>query len=137
VITVPNTFIATTEAITLAGGKIKFVDINIEDYNMDPEKIKSAITDKTRAIIPVHLFGHSADMDPILEIAKKYNLMVIEDAAQAHGAEYKKKTVGSIGDLACFSFYLCSNYHVKVWLNLPRDLYRAAYRIMICNRYAI
>lgn len=105
VITVPNSFIATTEAITLAGGKIKFVDINLESYNMDTEKITSAITNKTKAIIPVHLFGHPADMDSILEIAKKHNLKVIEDAAQAHGAEYKGKTIGSLGDLACFSFY--------------------------------
>jgi len=105
VITVPNTFIATTEAITMVGGKIKFVDINRDTYNIDVTKIEAAITKRTKAIIPVHLFGQPADMDPILEIAKKYNLKVIEDAAQAHGAEYKGKKVGSLGDLACFSFY--------------------------------
>ncbi|NOX38771.1 MAG: DegT/DnrJ/EryC1/StrS family aminotransferase [Calditrichaeota bacterium] len=105
VITVPNTFIATTEAITAAGGKPVFVDIEEDSYNMDPEKIEAAITKKTRAIVPVHLYGQPADMDPILEIAKRYNLFVIEDAAQAHGAKYKEQNVGSIGDIAAFSFY--------------------------------
>lgn len=105
VITVPNTFIATTEAITLTGASVKFVDINEETFNMDVSQLESAITPKTKAIIPVHLYGQSADMDPILEVAKKYNLKVIEDAAQAHGAEYKSKRIGSIGDMACFSFY--------------------------------
>lgn len=105
VITVPNTFIATTEAITMAGGKIKFVDINEETFNIDTNKIESAITNKTRAILPVHLYGQPANMDPIKDVAKKYNLKVIEDAAQAHGAEYNNKRVGALGDIGIFSFY--------------------------------
>jgi len=105
VITVPNTFIATTEAITMARGKIKFVDIDEETFNIDTNKIESAITNKTRAILPVHLYGQPANMDPIIDVAKKYNLKVIEDAAQAHGAEYKNKRVGALGDIGIFSFY--------------------------------
>ena len=105
VITVPHSFIATTEAITHVGGKIVFIDINPKTYTIDVSKIEEKISHKTKAIIPVHLYGQSADMDPIIELAKKYNLKVIEDAAQAHGAEYKDKKVGSIGDVACFSFY--------------------------------
>jgi dTDP-4-amino-4,6-dideoxygalactose transaminase len=105
IITVPHTFIATTEAITHVGGKIVFVDINPKTYTIDVSRIEEKISNKTRAIIPVHLYGQPADMDPIMELAKKYNLKVIEDAAQAHGAEYKGKKVGSIGDVACFSFY--------------------------------
>ena len=85
--------------------KVVFVDIEDRSYNMDSEKIEQAITEKTKAIIPVHLFGHPADMDKIMKIAKKHNLIVIEDACQAHGAEYKGKKVGSLGYIACFSFY--------------------------------
>jgi len=105
VITVPHSFIATTEAITHVGGKIVFVDIDPKTYTIDVSKIEEKITEKTKAIIPVHLYGQPADMNHIIELAKKYNLKVIEDAAQAHGAEYKGKKVGSIGDVACFSFY--------------------------------
>jgi dTDP-4-amino-4,6-dideoxygalactose transaminase len=105
VITVPHTFIATAEAISNVGGKVVFVDINLRTYIIDVSKIEEKINEKTKAIIPVHLYGQPADMDPIMELAKKYNLKVIEDAAQAHGAEYKGKKVGSIGDVACFSFY--------------------------------
>jgi dTDP-4-amino-4,6-dideoxygalactose transaminase len=105
VITVPNTFIATVEAITLNGAKPVFVDVNPDTYNIDVYKIEKAINKKTKAIIPVHLFGQPAEMTPILKIAKKYNLWVIEDAAQAHGAKYKGKKVGSIGDVGCFSFF--------------------------------
>jgi dTDP-4-amino-4,6-dideoxygalactose transaminase len=105
VITVPYTFIATTEAISQTGAKVVFVDIEDKSYNMDSEKIEQAITEKTRAIIPVHLFGQPADLDKIMKIAKKHKLIVIEDACQAHGAEYKGKKVGSLGDIACFSFY--------------------------------
>ena len=105
VITVPNTFIATTEAITMAGGKIKFVDIDEETFNIDTNKIESAITNKTRAILPVHLYGQPANMNPIIDLAKEYNLKVIEDAAQAHGAEYNNKRVGALGDIGIFSFY--------------------------------
>ena len=109
VITVPHTFIATTEAITHVGGKIIFVDINPKTYTIDVSKIEEKISNKTRAIIPVHLYGQPADMDPIMELAKKYNLKIIEDAAQAHGAEYKGEKVGSIGDAGCFSFYPAKN----------------------------
>ncbi|MGZ9148335.1 MAG: DegT/DnrJ/EryC1/StrS family aminotransferase [Candidatus Deferrimicrobiaceae bacterium] len=105
VVTVPDTFIATAEAISWCGAKPVFVDVDAATYNMDPSKIEAAITPKTRAIIPVHLFGQMADMDPILEIARKRKLFVIEDASQAHGAEYKGKKAGSIGDAGCFSFY--------------------------------
>lgn len=105
VITVPHTFIATAEAISNVGGKVVFVDIDPRTYTIDVSKIEEKITDKTKAIIPVHLYGQPADMDPIMGLAKKYNLKVIEDAAQAHGAEYKEKKVGSIGDVGCFSFY--------------------------------
>ena len=105
VITVPHTFIATAEAISNVGGKIIFVDIDSKSYTVDVSKIEEKISNKTKAIIPVHLYGQPADMDPIMRLTKKYNLKVIEDAAQAHGAEYKGKKVGSIGDVACFSFY--------------------------------
>jgi dTDP-4-amino-4,6-dideoxygalactose transaminase len=105
VITVPDTFIATAEAISWCGARPVFVDVDPVTYNMDPSKIEAAITPKTRAIIPVHLFGQMADMDPILEIARKRKLLVVEDASQAHGAEYKGKKAGSIGDAGCFSFY--------------------------------
>lgn len=105
VITAPNTFIATTEAITLAGAMPVFVDIHPKTYNIDVTKIEEKITPKTKAIIPVHLFGQPADMAPILALAKKYSLKVIEDACQAHGAFYHSSRVGSFGDVACFSFY--------------------------------
>jgi len=104
-ITVPHTFIATTEAISNVGGKVIFVDIDPKTYTIDVSKIEEKITEETKAIIPVHLYGQSVDMDPIMKLARKYNLKVIEDAAQAHGAEYKGKKVGSIGDVGCFSFY--------------------------------
>jgi dTDP-4-amino-4,6-dideoxygalactose transaminase len=105
VITVPNTFIATAEAITYCGAKPVFVDVDEETYTMDPRLIERAITPRTKAIIPVHLYGQMADMDPIMEIARKHRLFVIEDACQAHGAEYKGRRAGSIGDVGCFSFY--------------------------------
>ncbi|MGZ8938958.1 MAG: DegT/DnrJ/EryC1/StrS family aminotransferase, partial [Limisphaerales bacterium] len=105
VITVPNTFIATAEAITYCGAKPVFVDIDEETYNMNPALLEGAITPRTKAIIPVHLYGQMADMDPIMEIARKHKLPVVEDASQAHGAEYKGKRAGTIGDVGCFSFY--------------------------------
>jgi len=105
VITAANSFIATSEAITLTGAKVVFADINPLTYNMDAERIEKKITAKTKAIVPIHLYGQPADMDPILDIARKDGLIIIEDAAQAHGAEYKGRRVGSIGDMACFSFY--------------------------------
>jgi dTDP-4-amino-4,6-dideoxygalactose transaminase len=105
VVTVPDTFIATAEAISWCGAKPVFVDVDPFTYNMDPSKLEAAVTEKTKAIIPVHLFGQMADMDPIMEIARKRKLFVIEDASQAHGAEYKGRKAGSIGDAGCFSFY--------------------------------
>ena len=105
VITVPNTFIATAEAISYCGAKPVFVDIDEQTYNMDPRLVERAITPRTKAIIPVHLYGQMADMDPIVEIARRHQLYVIEDASQAHGAEYNGRRAGSIGDVGCFSFY--------------------------------
>lgn len=105
VITVPNTFIATAEAISRAGARPVFVDIDAETYLMKPELLEAAITLRTKAIIPVHLYGQVADMDRIMECAKVHNLYVIEDACQAHGATYKGKRAGSIGHAGCFSFY--------------------------------
>ena len=105
VITAANTFIATSEAITLTGAKVKFVDCNEKDYNIDVHKLELAITDKTKVIIPVHLYGQPVQMDKIMAVAKKHNLYVVEDAAQAHGAEYQGQRIGTIGDMACFSFF--------------------------------
>jgi dTDP-4-amino-4,6-dideoxygalactose transaminase len=105
VITVPNTFIATTEAISQVGAKPVFVDINSKTYNMDVSQLESKINSRTKGVIPVHLYGHPADMDPILETARNRNLVVIEDACQAHGALYKGKKAGSLGIAGCFSFY--------------------------------
>ena len=105
VITVPNTFIATGEAISYCSAIPVFIDIDEDTFTMDPKLIESAITSKTRAILPVHLYGQPADMDPIMEIARKHDLLVIEDACQAHGALYKDKPAGSIGSAGCFSFY--------------------------------
>jgi len=105
VVTVPFTFVATVAAICYTGARPVFVDIEPCSFNMNVDQIESAITPKTKAILPVHLFGQPADMDPIMEIARRYKLKVIEDAAQAHGAEYKGKRVGGIADLGCFSFY--------------------------------
>jgi len=105
VITSANSFIATSEAITATGANVVFVDCHPDYYTIDVEKIEEKITNKTKAIIPVHLYGQPADMDRINEIAKRYNLFVIEDAAQAHGSLYKDRKVGSLGDIACFSFF--------------------------------
>jgi dTDP-4-amino-4,6-dideoxygalactose transaminase len=105
VITTPFTFVATAAAIHYTGATPIYVDINPKTFTMDPASLKAAITSKTKAVIPVHLYGRPADMDPILEVARAHGLTVIEDAAQAHGAEYKGRRVGSLGDMACFSFY--------------------------------
>ena len=105
VITVPFTFVATAAAILYAGARPVFVDINPCSFTMDARQIEAAITPRPKAILPIHLYGQSADMGPILEIARRHGLVVIEDAAQAHGAEYKGRRVGGIGDLGCFSFY--------------------------------
>ncbi len=109
VISTAFTFVATSESIGIVGAKPVFVDIDPDTFNLDPAKIEAAITPKTKAIIPVHLYGQPCDMDPIMDIAKRYNLFVIEDACQAIGAEYKGKKVGTIGDVGCFSFYPTKN----------------------------
>jgi dTDP-4-amino-4,6-dideoxygalactose transaminase len=105
VITVGMTFVATTAAILYCGAKPVFVDVDPNTWTMNPALIEAAITPRTKAILPVHLHGLMADMDPIIDIARRHRLVVIEDAAQAHGAEYKGRRAGSIGDVGCFSFY--------------------------------
>ncbi len=109
VITTPYTFFATAESISLVGATPVFVDVDIDTYNIDPTKIEEKITDKTKAIMPVHIFGQPCDMDPINEIAKKHNLKVIEDACQAIGSEYKGQMAGALSDIACFSFFPTKN----------------------------
>jgi dTDP-4-amino-4,6-dideoxygalactose transaminase len=109
VITTPFTFFATAEAISAVGATPVFVDVDKETFNIDTTKIEEKITKKTKAIMPVHIFGQSADMDEINEIAKKHNLMVIEDACQAIGGKYKGRNIGSLGDVACFSFFPTKN----------------------------
>jgi len=105
VITSPHTFIATAEAISLLGARPVFVDIDPETYTVDPQCVEDAISQRTRAIVPVHLYGHPADMDPLLEIAERHGLWLVEDAAQAHGAEYRGRRCGAIGHLSAFSFF--------------------------------
>jgi dTDP-4-amino-4,6-dideoxygalactose transaminase len=109
VITVSHTATATVAAIELTGATPVLVDIEPDFFTMNPDKLQAAITPRTKAIIPIHMYGHPADMDPIMQIAKKHNLRIIEDCAQAHGAMYKNKRVGSFGDMACFSFYPTKN----------------------------
>ena len=109
VITSPMSFFATAETILYCGARPVFADIDPLTYNMDPAAIEPLLTDRTRAIMPVHLFGHPADMDPILDVAAEHGLAVIEDAAQAHGALYKGRKVGALGDAGCFSFYVTKN----------------------------
>lgn len=105
VITVPSTFMATAEAITYCGAKPVFVDVDENTYTMDPTHLGEAVSRRTKAIIPVHLFGQPADLDPILEFGRAHGLRVIEDSAQAHGATYKGRRAGSLADVGCFSFY--------------------------------
>ncbi len=109
VITAANTFIATAFAISYTGARPVFVDVNPHTYNIDISRIEEAITERTKAIVPVHLYGQPADMDPILEIAQQHGFVVIEDACQAHGAKYKGKRVGSLGHAGAFSFYPAKN----------------------------
>ncbi|AOR24684.1 DegT/DnrJ/EryC1/StrS family aminotransferase [Clostridium taeniosporum] len=109
VITSTFTYFASAECISAVGAKPVFVDVEKDTFNIDPSKIEEKITEKTKAIIPVHIFGQSADMDKINDIAKKYNLKVIEDACQAVGSKYKGKMIGLIGDIACFSFFPTKN----------------------------
>jgi dTDP-4-amino-4,6-dideoxygalactose transaminase len=105
VITTPNTFIATAAAISHVGARPVFVDVSPDTYNMDSTQLEKTITGRTRAIIPVHLYGHPAEMDAVRQVAQKHNLKVIEDACQAHGAEYRGQRVGAMGDMSAFSFY--------------------------------
>ena len=105
VITAANSFIATSEAITMTNAKVVFVDCDNDTYNIDVKKIEKVITNKTKVIIPIHLYGQPADMNPIIETAKKHNLYIVEDSAQAHGAVYKGKKAGAIAPLSCFSFF--------------------------------
>ncbi len=109
VITTPYTFFATAGSIWRAGARARFVDIRPDTFNIDPAGIESAVTEQTKAIMPVHLFGQTADMDPILEIARRHNLCVVEDAAQAIGAKYKGRPAGSMGTMGCFSFFPSKN----------------------------
>jgi dTDP-4-amino-4,6-dideoxygalactose transaminase len=109
VITVSNTFIATVEAIALVGATPVFVDIDPDTYVLDWRQLEQVLTSRTRAIIPVHLYGHPVDMQPVLDFARLHGLRVIEDASQAHGASYQGQRVGSIGDIGCFSFYFSKN----------------------------
>ena len=105
VITVPFTFVATVAAIGYIGARAVFVDIDPATFTMDVTRLEAAITPRTKAIVPVHLYGQAADMDPIIAIARRHNLVVIEDACQAHGAAYNGRPIGSLADAACFSFY--------------------------------
>ena len=109
VITTPFTFAATGNSVLYTGAKPVFVDIDKDTYNINPDKIEEAVTDKTKVIMPVHLYGQPADMDSINKIAEDHDLIVIEDAAQAHGALYNNKKTGSLGDMGCFSFYPTKN----------------------------
>ena len=110
VVTVPFTFVATVAAITYTGATPVFVDIDPVSYTLDPDKIQARITPRTKAIVPVHLYGHAADMDPILSIGQRYGLKVIEDASQAHLGAYQGRPCGSLGDIAAFSFYPGKNF---------------------------
>lgn len=109
VITTPFTFFSTAESISAVGATPIFVDVTKDTFNIDVTRIEEKITSKTKAIMPVHIFGQSADMDPINEIAKKHNLLVVEDACQAIGGKYKGRNIGSIGDISCFSFFPTKN----------------------------
>jgi dTDP-4-amino-4,6-dideoxygalactose transaminase len=109
VITVSHTAVATVAAIEMTGAKAVLVDLEPDFFTLDPNMLKAAITPRTRAIVPVHIYGQPAELDPVLQIARKHNLRVIEDCAQAHGAMYKNKRLGSFGDMACYSFYPTKN----------------------------
>ncbi|MFW9935223.1 MAG: DegT/DnrJ/EryC1/StrS family aminotransferase [Candidatus Thorarchaeota archaeon] len=105
VIAPPFSFIATTNMVLLNGAKVVFADIAPDTYTLDPEKVKAAITPRTKAIMPVHLYGHPADMDPLKEMAEEHDIAIIEDACQAHGSKYRGRAVGTLGDVGCFSLY--------------------------------
>ena len=105
VIAPPFSFIATTNMVLLNGAKVVFADITQDTYTLDPEKVKEVITPKTRAMIPVHLYGHPTDMDPLCELGQKHDIAIIEDACQAHGSKYRGKHVGTLGDVGTYSLY--------------------------------
>src|SRR6185503_1008246 len=105
VISTPHTFVATSWAISYVNAKPVYVDIDDATFNLVPKLIEKAITPRTKAILPVHLYGHPIDLDPIMAIAKKHNLPVVEDACQSHGAKYNGKTIGTFGEMSCYSFY--------------------------------
>src|SRR5271165_5271873 len=105
VITTPHTFVATSWAISYVGARPVYVDVDDQTFTLDPKQVERAITPRTKAVLPVHLYGHPFDADPVLEICRRHNLPLVEDAAQAHGAKYKGKVVGTIGALSGFSFY--------------------------------
>ena len=109
VITTPYTFVATSWAISYCGAKPIYVDIDDNTFNLDPALVERAITPRTKAILPVHLYGHPCDLDALLAICRKHKLPLVEDAAQAHGAKYKDRTVGTFGETSCFSFYPAKN----------------------------
>lgn len=109
VITTPYTFVATSWAISYCGATPVYVDIDETTFNLDPKLVEKAITPRTKAILPVHLYGQPCDLDPLLEICRKHNLALVEDAAQAHGAKYKGKKIGTFGEISCFSFYPTKN----------------------------
>src|SRR5580765_6963051 len=109
VITTPSTFVATSWAISYVNAKPVYVDVDDATFNLDPKLVERAITPRTKAILPVHLYGHPADLDPLLAIARKHKLPLVEDACQAHGAKYKGKTVGTFGAMSGFSFYPAKN----------------------------
>lgn len=105
VITTPYTFVATSWAISYVGARPVYVDIDDATFNLDPKRLEAAITPRTKAVLPVHLYGQPFDVDPILDICRRHQLPLVEDAAQSHGAKYKGRTVGALGDISCFSFY--------------------------------
>jgi dTDP-4-amino-4,6-dideoxygalactose transaminase len=109
VLTVPHTAVATIAAIEMCGATPVLVDIDVDTYTMDPERLHDAVSARAKAVLPVHLYGHPADMEPIIAIAREHGLAIVEDCAQAHGAAYRDKRVGSIGDIAAFSFYPTKN----------------------------
>jgi perosamine synthetase len=139
VITAPNSFVATGNAIVLAGAKPVFVDIDPETYTINTDLLERAINKNTKAIIPVHLFGHPADMEPIIDIAKDKEITTIEDAAQAHGAEYKGKLIGNIGDVTCFSFFPTKNMTVGgdggMILTKNEEIYRKCFMLRDAGRW--
>lgn len=133
VITVPHTFVATVAAIQYVGARPVLVDIDPASYTLDPSRLEAAIGPRTKAVLPVHLYGQPADMGPIIEIARRHDLVVIEDAAQAHGAEYEGCRCGGIGDLAAFSFYPGKNlgaYGEGGAITTSRDDYARSLRIL-------